>query len=248
MQKKLVPQEKWEKGWVNHTGHFIAKPSIDKLLKKYLPVNSDYNFIELGSSPGNNLVYFAKTFHYNVTGLDYAGVDVTRNYLCKHNVISVLVDEDMFEWKSENKYDVVFSTGVVEHFDPIDTVFDIHKNACKQGGYIIICIPNIRYVNKWVADLFNPGLSAEHNLKMMKPEILRGQFDNQYEILYCDYYKTSLLDLEPNYDFLGKRTFLKKVHKFLQQISAALKIDNIPNRFFSPNIVIVARKTTQITL
>jgi SAM-dependent methyltransferase len=242
MQKKLVAQQAWNEEWESHSGNFISKPTIDPLLKKYLPVNPDGNFIEFGSSPGNNLLYFANTFRYRVTGLDYAGVKVTQDFLSKHDLSCTLIDEDMFEWKSEDKYDVVFSTGVVEHFDPIDTVFDIHKNACKKGGYVVICIPHVRYFNKFIADLFQPGFSAIHNLKMMKPQILREQFGEGYDILYCNYYKTSLLDIDPNYDFLGNRNFFKTLHKFLRTVSAALRLNNIPNRFFSPNIVVIAKK------
>jgi SAM-dependent methyltransferase len=240
--QKLVTQQVWDEGWTKHSGDFISKPAIDRLLKKYLPVDAGYNFIEFGSSPGNNLLYFAKTFRYKVTGLDYAGIKVTQDFLNKHNLLYTLIDEDMFKWKSEDKYDVVFSTGVVEHFDPIDTVFNIHKNACKKDGYVVICIPHMRYFNKFIVDLFKPGLSAIHNLKMMKPQIFRKQFEEHYDILYCNYYKTSLLDIDPNYDFLGNRKFLKKVHKFLRTVSVALRIDNIPNRFFSPNIVVIAKK------
>jgi SAM-dependent methyltransferase len=240
--QKLVAQQAWDEEWSKHSGNFISKPTIDGLLKKYLPVDANRYLIEFGSSPGNNLLYFAKTFHYKVTGLDYAGVQVTRDFLNKHNLSYTLIDEDMFKWKSEDKYDVVFSTGVVEHFDPIDTVFNIHKDACKKGGYVVICIPHVRYFNKFIADLFQPGFSAIHNLKMMKPQILKKQFEDHYDILYCNYYKTSLLDIDPNYDFLGNKKFLKKVHKCLRTVSAVCGLDNIPNRFFSPNIVVIAKK------
>jgi SAM-dependent methyltransferase len=240
--KKLVDQTEWESGWDSYQHIFISKSTIDPLLQKYLPRGEQYKFIELGATPGNNLVYFAKTFSYHVTGLDYAGVEVMRQFLDKQNISYSLVDEDMFKWDGQESYDVVFSTGVVEHFDPIDTVFDVHKNACRPGGYVVICIPNMRYANKLIADLFSPGLSGKHNLKMMKPKILKGQFDHRYEVLYCGYYKTSLLNIDPNYDYFGGKIFLKKAHKLLRQVCSVLRIDNIPNRFFSPNIVVIARK------
>lgn len=240
--RKLVDQTEWESGWEYYQHIFVSKPTIDPLLQKYLPKGEGYKFIELGATPGNNLVYFAKSFLYQVTGLDYAGVELMRQFLDRQNINYSLVDEDMFKWNGQEGYDVVFSTGVVEHFDPIDAVFDIHKNACKQGGYVVICIPNMRYVNKLIADLFSPGLSKSHNLKMMKPKILKAQFGHHYEVLYCNYYKTSLLNIDPNYDYLGGRDFLKKVHKALRRICSILRVDNIPNRFFSPNIVVIARK------
>jgi SAM-dependent methyltransferase len=241
--KKLVDQTEWENGWDNYRNIFISKPTIDPLLRKYLPKGEKYKFIELGATPGNNLVYFAKTFSYHVTGLDYAGVDLTRQFLDKQNIKNYsLIGEDMFKWNGQESYDVVFSTGVVEHFDPVNTVFDIHKNACKRDGYVVICIPNMRYVNKFIANLFNPGLPDSHNLKMMNPKILKAQFERHYEVLYCNYYKTSLLNIDPNYDYLGNNFFLKKIHRLLRRISSTLRIDNIPNRFFSPNIVIIAQK------
>jgi len=159
MQKKLIDQNKWEADWAIHDAR-ILKPAIDHLLQKYLPKSmpeKTYDCIELGSTPGNNLLYFARTFGYSVTGLDYAGVEKTKQFLNKYSVPCTLIDQDMFKWHSEKKYDVVFSTGVVEHFDPIDTVFDIHKNACKEGGYVIICIPNMRFLNKLVVDFLKPG-------------------------------------------------------------------------------------------
>lgn len=246
MPKEYISHNSWDEGWHNYDNTKVIEPAFDPLLQAYLPVSAvgkKYTFIEIGSTPGVNLVYFAKKFSYDVTGIDFAGVDVTRKYLSKHNIQFKLINKDMFRWHTESQFDVVFSTGVVEHFDPISPVFDIHKKLCAPGGFVVICIPNIRYINKFIVDIASPGLSEKHNLKMMKPEILQGEFDGKFKILYCNYYKTSLIDIAPHYASNSHTSFFQKALKGFKKVSSILHLDNIPNRFLSPNIIIIAKKT-----
>jgi len=250
MRKSLIDKSGWAQGWDAHIPGAVARPAIDPLLKKHLPGKAPgangYSLIELGCSPGNNLVYFARDFSYKVTGLDYAGMELTKRLLNESGVQAELIERDMFDWRPDAPYDVVFSSGVLEHFDPPDEVFRIHKNACAPGGHVVICVPNMRYANKVVADILCPGLSGIHNLKILSPHRLRAHFEGGgFDVLYCDYYKTSLLNIKPGYDFWGGRRWLKKIHTVLGKILALLRLDNIPNRFFSPNIVIIARKNPE---
>jgi predicted SAM-dependent methyltransferase len=43
---------------------------------------------------------------------------------------------------------VVLSAGFVEHFDKPELVFEKHCDLLQNGGFLIIVLPNLRYMQK----------------------------------------------------------------------------------------------------
>lgn len=241
--KKLISNEQWESTW-NSEREFISEPTYADLLRKFLPKGeTSSSFIEFGCSPGQNMAWFNQEFGYSVSGLDYAGIATTKDYL-DSKVIKYceLFDCDIFKW-SIKQYDVVFSTGLIEHFIPADNIIDIHKKATKQGGYCIIAIPNIRYLNRIIVSVIGgKELVKEHNLKLMSPKVLRSFFAEGFNILYCGYWKTSVIDLNDNYGFNESSRVVNALYRNLHKFGKICHVDNIRNPLLSPNIILIARK------
>lgn len=241
--KKLTTNEQWESTW-NAGREFISEPTYADLLRKFLPRGEDsFQLIEFGCSPGQNMAWFNQEFGYSVSGLDYAGIATTKDYLDKRSVkYNELIDCDIFKW-SIKQYDFVFSTGLIEHFIPADNIIDIHKKATKSGGYCIIAIPNIRYLNRIIVSLIGgQELVEDHNLKVMSPKVLSSFFTDGFNILYCGYWKTSVIDLNDNYGFNESNRLVNVLYRNLHKFSKTCHVDNIRNPFLSPNIIIIAQK------
>ena len=49
--------------------------------------------------------------------------------------------EDIFELKTDRRFDIVCSFGLIEHFTDKKAVIDVHKEFLKDDGYLIILIP-----------------------------------------------------------------------------------------------------------
>ena len=66
---------------------------------KYLPVNGNFNILEIGGAPGQFLVYMAKNFKYHLHSPDYSmvGNDKTlRNLAIAHIPVQVY-ERSVFE-------------------------------------------------------------------------------------------------------------------------------------------------------
>ncbi|MDR3363815.1 MAG: class I SAM-dependent methyltransferase [Clostridiales Family XIII bacterium] len=247
--KKFTTENTWEDvwgadGWGSETSDAFG---LDQIVRKYLPQGEGQKtFVELGCAPGSNMAYFHNAMGYEVTGVDYAGIELTSAYLAGQKIPYRLIDCDIFEWEPEESFDVVFSTGLVEHFDPIAPIVDLHKKFVSENGFVVIAIPNLRYFNKLMVKIVKPELLEIHNMRIMSPKAFKRHFSgNGFICHYCNYYKTSLLDLDSNYDYLRERKKLDMLYKALRKISSGLKLGNIPNRFFSPNIVIIAQRASE---
>lgn len=241
--EKLTTNDHWESTW-NTGREFISEPTYADLLRKFLPKGEDsFSFVEFGCSPGQNMAWFNQEFGYSVSGLDYAGIATTKDYFDKRSIkYGELFDCDIFKW-SIKQYDVVFSTGLIEHFIPADNIINIHKKATKPGGYCIIAIPNIRYLNRIIVSLIGgEELVKEHNLKLMSPKILRSFFNDGFNVLYCGYWKTSVIDLNDNYGFNESSKVVNVLYNRLHKFSKMCHVDNIRNPLLSPNIIIIAKK------
>lgn len=101
-------------------------------------------------------------------------------------------------------------------------------------------MPNLRYFNKIIYSLFDKELLKIHNLNAMSPNVI-SELAGEFDILYCDYYKSTLFDFNKDSAELSKIPAIKSLFLFISKIIRALRLDNIPNRFFSPYIVFIGK-------
>jgi len=117
--------------------------SLDRLLRSVLPADPLKTFIELGSGPARWMIYFHKVFGYRVFGCDYSEVscELARKNLAQAGIAGEIAQADFF--KLEGQYDVVFSGGVIEHFDQPDEVLAGFARLVAPGGILITDVPNL---------------------------------------------------------------------------------------------------------
>jgi len=170
--KKLTEKEYWDKYWKNgilpryRNMNTISMKLVDKLLKKKIKTGKGKTLLEIGCAPGSWLIYFKKTFGFDVYGMDYiqSGIDYTKRNLKYAGVkASGLYTQDIFNNKMRRKFDVVFSWGLLEHFTDQELIVKKHYELVKKGGLLIIFVPNFQQgINRIIQGLVNKKILDAH--------------------------------------------------------------------------------------
>lgn len=213
------------------------------LLWRLLPRGGDLSYLEIGCAPGHNLAYFARRFGYRVTGLDYARLDLVRALLARLGIQDArLIDADFTTYDSAERYDVVASWGLVEHF--ADPAWAVRRQAAfvAPGGYLVVDVPNLRHVNGLVYRIALPRLLAAHNRLAMDPRRLAAALGDDFEILVCRHVFTCALFFDAANPLVAGRPWLSAIVRALRWPLERLGLDDVPSRFFSPYILLVARR------
>jgi SAM-dependent methyltransferase len=234
-------QEFWNTRWQHlppickyHGPVFEQHPVLRRFLA---PVNGQ-DAIEIGCVPGNWLIYLHKEYGYRVSGIDYSEyLDYVRQNLAHNGVEPLeLIYADLFHYVPNRKYDLVFSSGFVEHFDDHELVVRKHSEVAKPGGLVIIMVPNLTHIHRVLARMFDPQGLRVHRFPLMHRKVLRSTLEKcGLEVLHCEYNKT----FRPPYALpqpfdLGSRA--------VQKALRLLSLDNIGNQFGSPYLISVSRK------
>lgn len=244
MGEKLSEKTFWDGYWDKEKK--TGDPTdylFNELLINYLPYGGTY--LEIGCTPGTTLVNFYKTFGYSVTGMDYSQVDTVRRTLQRYDVrTGKVIESDFTTTPVFDQFDVVASFGFVEHFENYAEIVCKQAEFVKPGGYLVVEIPNLRYFNWLLYRIFDRDLLDIHNLKIMSPSALSMpiQSTGEYTIRFCNYYFTNLLFFNANNPVIARYPLIKRTVFVLRKLMRAMRIDNLPNKLFSPYIILIAQK------
>jgi SAM-dependent methyltransferase len=232
-------KEFWNHLWRGRKPAKYEGPAMEghPLLQRFLPIAPQLKFLEIGCVPGNWMVYFHKEYGYQVSGIDYSEAISLAQATCALNRVQATIwHDDVFTAKFPEPFDVVFSAGFVEHFDPWQEVIDVHLRWLKPGGYLVVSIPNIRGIHKFPLKVFHPAYYATFRLKIFKElQIFREYLARPCQILYFGYWIT----WRPFYSLpLPLDLIARGLRRFLRNAG----LQNIPNPYFSPYLWVVARK------
>jgi SAM-dependent methyltransferase len=156
----------WENVWsgirLPRTRDPRSYHELHALFSKHLP-RDNRSFIEIGCAPGSWMAYFARHFGYRVTGVEYADKAhaLTLENLHLLHVRGEVVKADFFEY-SGGPFDIVFSSGFVEHFPDPEPVFERLAGLCGPRGITITMIPSMSGLNWWISRTFRPGVASRH--------------------------------------------------------------------------------------
>ena len=194
----------WEEYWSN-----IALPiSVDynfkndrviaEIIKKFVKkVNYDKMMVEIGCAPGKWLTLFNKELCYCVEGYEYikTAAEKTKKNLILNGIpvdqFQIYVD-DFVSSKISLKYDVVVSLGFIEHFQNYDQIMKKHLEILKDGGILIIGVPNftgINYFIQRIIDFYSVcKILPKHNLKTMNLDVYRNFVkNNNLRLIFNNY-------------------------------------------------------------
>ena len=246
--EKLTDEKYWEDYWQSKPDAIFCishKYYLWDVFYSEIKSGTCKTFIELGGFPGYYSLFAKKHFGLEPTLLDFVYVPKVFNKLCEVNETNPeeieIVNKDLFTYQPEQLFDIVFSAGLIEHFNNLEEIIDVHLKLCKSGGKVIMTLPNFRGtygLTQWF--WFRKNLDA-HNLQSMKISVVRDTLDQltsvgSFKIDYHGLYHTHLDN------FADLTRFQKKCHRLFTSIVRNLAHWIPKKRLFAQSIVIVIEK------
>ena len=189
MDNALTNRDKWRDVWAGVKLPAVAKPKRDiiRQLEKYLPHGKKYSMIEIGCAPGGWLAYFNNNFGYKVAGVEYVetAAAITNKNMNMLAINANVLVQDFFALDCvNNKYDIVFSAGFIEHFSDLSPVME--KICMLSQKYVVTIVPNVFGINGFISKKLRPKVYAEHkpiDLNMLN--IIHTRYG--LKTLFCNY-------------------------------------------------------------
>jgi SAM-dependent methyltransferase len=152
----------------------LASPYQREILgvfRRVLPSGPQFSTVEIGGAPGGYLAYIARTFGHQVHAIDISPVGcrmLEENFRLLEIPVSVYcLDALNGDLSGLPRYDVVYSLGLIEHFDDPTPMVRKHVELAKPGGLVVIGLPSFLGINRPIIKLTRPELFGTHNLRTM---------------------------------------------------------------------------------
>ncbi|MCL0065578.1 class I SAM-dependent methyltransferase [Dehalococcoidia bacterium] len=202
--------------------------------------------MEIGCARGKYLIYFAKEFGYEVHGIDYSekGVALAQENLKIAGVEGTILCQDIFQTSFQKEsFDVVYSMGLIEHFENPAEIIDAHIKLLKNGGTLIITMPNFKdslsfALNKIMGK--EKKLLDTHNLSIMDKKVLNELFQRKgIKILFLHYFGP--IDLTLVFSDIKAKPILYLGH-LVNQIVGYITFFMPSSQYLSPYLVLIGEK------
>lgn len=240
MGNNLTDREYWAAYWADYRYEKVPEHMMYEREFRHL-INRD-SFIEIGGFPGIHCAYFYKNGYRDVTLLDFYVDRRIVNRFEQFNQIPEgsiqCIEADFFGNRIERKFGVVFSSGFIEHFEDTEDVMARHVSLLKEGGELLVILPNFRGINGAVQYLFDRENYNAHNIRSMDCDYLTEICKRQnLKDVKVAYYRKPMVWLEPKNRWINR--WMKGPIKLL---SYGLKLFPVPCRLLSAFIMVTARK------
>jgi SAM-dependent methyltransferase len=246
MEQNLTDRGFWKSFWESRKNLILyLKPDyvFGDILAGLIKEKGIKNAIELGGFPGYYSVYLKKYQHIDTTLFDYYIHEglikdlLTKNGL-KDGDINI-IEADLFNYTPAEKYDMVLSFGLIEHFSDTASIIKTHLQFLKPGGTLFITLPNFTGINGWVQKNFDKENYDKHYIDCMNPAFLAETCKNLgLKEVESYYHGRFTVWLENKSE---QSTFAKSIVK---TIWAAGKVVNrifpVENKTMAPYIVVKA--------
>jgi SAM-dependent methyltransferase len=181
MSQHLTDRDFWESFWRSKNNLIFKLTSnymFGDLLARIVKERHAKTAIELGGFPGYYSVYFRKYLNLEATLFDYFISKPIINELLAANGLQEtdinVIEADIFKFQPEEKYDIVSSFGLIEHFTNIKEIISTHIKFLKPGGTLFITLPNFKSVNGWLQQNLDQENYLKHNIDCMDPALLKS--------------------------------------------------------------------------
>src|SRR5689334_19999430 len=123
--------------------------------------------LEIGAGGSRVLPYLRKKFGFEVFGSDFSarGCLLLRANLAHIGIDGNVICEDLFQSSLRSEtFDLVFSAGLIEHFDDPSTVIAEHLRLVRPGGRLVLIAPNLLGFHGKIVKRFAPPLWSVHRI------------------------------------------------------------------------------------
>ncbi len=253
---KLSDQGHWDQGFGK-----VALPRtlrtaeynyfrFDKFFRAAAP-QGPKRLLEVGCGASAWLVYFAKELGYRVEGIDYSelGCELARENLRLNQVEGDVVCRDLFSLDpgAIGTFDVIFSYGVVEHFEQPGDVLRIISACLSPGGWMVVIVPNMGGIYGPLQRWWNERVYRMH--RVLTPQDLAQILEQcGLAVTHVDYFGTFFLHVvnwaHPVPCSLVRRIARRGAGQLDRLVTAGLRKLSIEmeSRFFSPYVLAIGVK------
>ncbi|MFI5158282.1 MAG: class I SAM-dependent methyltransferase [Sphingobacteriales bacterium] len=179
MEQNLTDRAFWKSFWESRKNLILyLKPNyvFGDILAGLIKEKGIKNAIELGGFPGYYSVYLKKYQGLSTTLFDYYIHEGLIKELLNKNGLKdgdiKIIESDLFNYTPNEKYDLVTSFGLIEHFSDTASIIKTHLQFLKPGGTLFITLPNFTGVNGWVQKNFDKENYDKHYIDCMNPAFL----------------------------------------------------------------------------
>ena len=123
--------------------------------------------LEVGAGGSLILPYLAKHEGFRATGIDYSFSGcrlAAENFHMQGTGGDVVCDDFLQTSIQAGRFDLVYSLGLIEHFDDLQSVVRIHLNYVRPGGLLLLVSPNLQGVFGKSLRRLAPSLLARHRV------------------------------------------------------------------------------------
>lgn len=160
----------------------ISERKIGNLLLDYVGDTS----VSIGEIGGANSCFaegicdMLNVNKYHVIDSNAYGLDLLNNKTEISDVLSWELGDVIYPKIEANDFDIIYSVGLIEHFEPIETAIAIktHFELCKAGGIVLITFPTPTMLYKTIrksAELLNMWAFSDERPLQFDEVINEGQ-------------------------------------------------------------------------
>jgi len=149
----------------SHQAHCLAGESTTKPTR----------VLEIGGGGSRVLPYLRLKFGFEVSGTDFSlsGCRLLHANLALVGISGSVVCEDIFQSSLRGEsFDLVYSSGLIEHFQDTVAVVGEHLRLLKRGGRLVLIVPNLLGLQGKLIEKLAPPLWRVH--KVLGPADLAG--------------------------------------------------------------------------
>ncbi len=247
----LTSSRYWDAG--RRSGPFKLSPDnhLEPYLKDILPMNDQWTCLEIGVMPGNMLLWFTRTFHYRPYGVDFS--QYTHELEGRFHELgydATFYREDFVQWIPDQKFNIVYSCGFIEHFKDYQAIILKHWNLVMDGGYLVISTPAMTPIQRGIRKLLYTKehydtILRSHNREAMKLNRLKRTIKALpgSTIIAARYIREMAVWIRTGQNGLRKNTVW--IFPIIRFFEALFKKHRISSPLFSPQILVVAKKTRE---
>lgn len=174
---RLTDEAFWDEYWASvrlpleiEKSSSLLIGAITDVFDRFLGTPFPLSVLEIGGAPGQYSAYIRRRLGHAITVLDSSpvGCAKARENFELLELPARVVEGDMFAPPAElQRFDVVFSLGLVEHFENISDPVRAHVDLLAPGGLLLLGVPNYRGVNEALLRRLSPSFLARHKLEAM---------------------------------------------------------------------------------